>query len=160
MPSLCRSIPFCRHGLLCLLSVCDILGWLPDSWGQGLGEERAFSDTERQPALHHRLRTTIVTLPSFSSLLSFLCTSTSPFPSSALTCLPSSSLLPILLFLPPPFLVLENEEQCQQRQRVIAVCSDLSSRSPEVSGGFNMIVGPLDYNKVQIFPSPGDFDLS
>lgn len=94
--SLCRSMRFCRHGFLCVLCVCDILGWLSDSRGQGLCEERGFSTAEKQPALHHRLRTTIVTPPApFSSLLSFLPTSMSPFPSlSALTCLPSPSVPP------------------------------------------------------------------
>lgn len=110
--SLCRSMRFCRHGFLCVLCVCDILGWLSDSRGQGLCEERGFSKAEKQPALHHRLRTTIVTPPP-----RFLCSS----PSSLLPCLlfvlflllPAVLLLqslPALLSLPPPFILVPEDE--------------------------------------------------
>lgn len=111
--SLCRSMRFCRHGFLCVLCVCDILGWLSDSRGQGLCEERGFIKAEKQPALHHRLRTTIVTPPPPR----FLCSS----PSSLLPCLlfvlflllPAFLLLqslPALLSLPPPFILVPEDE--------------------------------------------------
>lgn len=104
---------FCRHGFLCVLCVCDILEWLSDSRGQGLCEERGFSKAEKQPVLHHRLRTTIVIpLPRFLR--------SSPF--FLLPCLlfllflllPAFLLrqsLPALLSLPSPFILVPEDEE-------------------------------------------------